>query len=284
MKSFDLTKPGGLPLTQNRLAYLQTAYTELFAALGLLGGTASTPIVVSGMLTTTTMSTITVTAGWLYYNGELLSFPGYTGSSALAPGHALYIVVSQTATPLTFNDSSTPNVVLENTAVIESLVNTTPVDATHVLFTSLVLFQKAFGANARAALASIAVAVASGSGGVTGTIYYKKDITANTLLVRTQAALLVNDPYNLASLPADTTVLLGTLPAGFRPPYTIPFTALASAVDGSGNVCLDASGLQYIQVINCTINSSGQINAQIPQPAAGCVAYVVDFNVVLSLD
>lgn len=67
MRYIDLTKNGGLPLTQDMLDYLQIAYTELFTAIGSLIGT---KMIVAGM----EVGSGSVSEGWFVFNGELIKF------------------------------------------------------------------------------------------------------------------------------------------------------------------------------------------------------------------
>jgi len=128
MKNIDFTKPGGIGLTQNRLAYLQNAWTE--ALLGIasgIGAGSSNPIAVVGVV----LSKFNVsgdvfhfglTAGWMVYQGNLIR--------VVAPGALLtintstndaYIQLTPTSTPLTYNNGSTPNVVNDVTATLVSM-------------------------------------------------------------------------------------------------------------------------------------------------------------------
>jgi hypothetical protein len=50
MKTIDFTKPGGFPLTQDQLNYLQSAYIEAINALAAMGGGGTSPSCVSQYL------------------------------------------------------------------------------------------------------------------------------------------------------------------------------------------------------------------------------------------
>lgn len=133
MKSLDLTKPGGFPFTQDQLGYLQTAWTEALSALGRLGG--SGPFVLSGIAET---GSVTWGDGWLFYNNEVIRFAATTiGGGAPAMGYEYYVVITDNATPLTFYDRSTPNVVLEKVANMQVLASSTATDASHFKYSAL---------------------------------------------------------------------------------------------------------------------------------------------------
>lgn len=147
-KSIDLSHAGGFPWTDNRFAFLQTAWTEIVEQLCNVGVNGGAPTVLSGMQSTTVGGTTTVTPGWFVYNGVPVQFTGdatgatataQTYASPVAAGYAVYVVVTTTSTacPVAFNNGSTPSVINVVTGVLTVLVNTTPVDATHFLLSSI---------------------------------------------------------------------------------------------------------------------------------------------------
>lgn len=279
MKTIDFTKPGGFPLTQDRLKYLQQAYTELFGAMGLLAAPANIPIVVSGMVFSAVGPTTSISAGWFFYNGELIYFPGNSISSSVGAGNAVYVVLSTTATPLTYNDGSTPDVILETTAAMAILVNTTPTDATHAPWSTAVSFGQGFGATFRdSAWKSFAVATGSGNGTITGTVYYKKDATANTLHLR--GVLASTTPTDFAAAPGTTYQVMGTLPAGYRPATLATFMA----INEIAGMVLGEDGVTYFDTIRCIVNTSGALEMVWRLPDASVLGYGMQFNVIIPLD
>jgi hypothetical protein len=127
-KSIDFTKTGGFPLTQNRLAYLQTAYNEMLQALAAIGGAAGmggVPVVLTGMAVSGGGNT--VSSGWFFYNGQLVKFTG--GTVVPGGGEVSLVLLTNTSTPLTYNDGSTPSVVNETTGSLTHAASVT--DATH---------------------------------------------------------------------------------------------------------------------------------------------------------
>lgn len=139
MKLYDFTQEGGFPFTQNILARMQTAYRETINALAAAFGDGSdtVPIVLTGMKSSDAGGGDTaVSAGWFLYNGEVIYFPGDSYAAPL-PDFENYVVITTSATPLTFNDASTPNVVIESAGSIEVLADTTPEDETKFLVSSL---------------------------------------------------------------------------------------------------------------------------------------------------
>jgi hypothetical protein len=280
MKAIDFTKPGGFPLTQDQLDYLQTAYTECVHVLASLGTNASltAPVILSGIQSTVVGGTTNVSAGWFFYNGQMVRFPAQSYGTVIT-GNAMYVVVTPTAAPLTYNDGSMPNVIEDVTGVLTSLVNSTPTDATHFLLSALLPFGTGFGVNNREQVwQSITVSTAPTDGGVTGTIYFKKDWTANTLQIR--GLLTANNAQNFAASPSALYSIMGTLPAGYIPNNNAYFAAqyfVASLIK-------DDLGVSWIKQLNCAVNTGGQIYVNWLRPDISIVGYVIDFNTTIPLD
>ncbi len=273
MKSIDFTKPGGFPLTQERLDYLQSAYSEVLTVLGALGVNGSAPVVLSGMAVTGGGNT--VSDGWFVYGSELIRF---TGSTVTPSGTDVALVlITPGASALTYNDGSTPNVILEKTAALISGPALT--DATHFPVSALTPFGVGFGMNNREQVwNTLVVSTAPAAGGVTGTIYYKKDFNANTLQVR--GSLIANNAQNFAASPAAIFSLMGTLPVGYIPNNNTYFTAhywVASLIK-------DDLGIGWIKQVNCGINNIGSFLVNWLRPDAAILAYGLNFNEIIPLD
>jgi hypothetical protein len=280
MKAIDFTKPGGFPLTQDQLGYLQTAYTECLDVLASLGTNVTTtaPVILSGMLSTTTGGTTTVSAGWFFYNGRMVRFPAQSYGTVIT-GNAMYVVVTPAATPLTYNDGSTPNVIEDVTGVLNSLVNTTPTDSTHSLLSALLPIGVGFGSNNREQVwQSIAVSTAPADGGVTGTIYFKKDLTANTLQVR--GALAANNAQNFAASPSALYAIMATFPIGYIPNNIANFTGYYYV----SSLIKDDLGIAWIKQVNCALNNTGQFYVNWIRPDVAILGYGIVFNTIIPLD
>ncbi|MCW3120702.1 MAG: hypothetical protein JWQ38_194 [Flavipsychrobacter sp.] len=279
MKAIDFTQPGGFPLTQDQLDYLQSAYTECLNTLGCLGSNNSTPAMLSGMESTPGIGGSTnVSAGWFFYNGELVRFPAQS-YPAVSPGNAMYVVITPGAGPLTYHDGSTPNVILEKTGLLLQLVNTTPTDATHFLLDDIIPFGVGLGLNNReASWNSLVVNTLPAVGGVTGTIFYKKNSLTNTLHIR--ANLAANNAQNFPPSTAAIYSLMGTLPAGYVPNNIALFTASYFA----SFLIKDDLGVAWVKQVNCAVNTGGQIFVNWLRPDISIGAYGLDFNTIIPLD
>jgi hypothetical protein len=279
MKSIDFTQPGGFPLTQDQLLYLQQAYTESTRALSAMGGDSSTPYIISGMtVTNPATGDYTITDGWFYYNNEMVRCLAGSITGASGPSDA-FIVITNTAAPLVYNDGSTPNVVLDQTASLQVLPSGTPTDATHFLLSALRRFGSGFGAaNREAAWKTLAISTPAPDGGVTGTVYYKKDHTANTLHIR--GLLTAANAQNFAASPGTLFYLMGTLPAAYVPNNTAYFNAqyfVATSVK-------DDLGVTWIKQINCAANSGGHFYINWIKPDIAVSGYGINFNTIIPLD
>lgn len=278
MKAIDFTKPGGFPLTQDQLGYLQQAYTEATIALASMGGDSSTPFRVSGMaVSSPSTGSYDITAGWFCYNDELVKCEAGSISGASGSSDA-FIVISPLVTSLVYNDGSTPGVVLDKTATLQVLPSSTATDATHFPLSSLLYFGQGLGpSNREAGWNVLSVSTAVVDGGVTGDVYYKKDFLTNTLHMR--GALSAGNAQNFAAMPGSLFYLMGTLPAAYIPANNTYFTAqyfVASSV-------LDSTGTVWIKQVNCALNASGQLYINWMKPEISIVGYGVNFNVLLPL-
>lgn len=279
MKSIDFTKPGGFPLTQDQLGYLQQAYTEATAALAAMGSGAGSPVIVSGMtVTNPSTGNYSVTDGWFFYNNEMVrciasSVTGASGSTAP------FVSITSSAAPLVYYDGSAPNVVLEKTAVLQVLPVATVTDATRFPLAGLKLFGAGFGAaNREAVWKTMTVSTAVPDGGVSGTLYYKKDHTANTLQIR--GTLLSANAQNFAASPSPLMYLMGTLPAGYIPANPTYFIASYFGA----TLLKDDLGVAWLKQINCGINSTGQFFVNWLRPDIAAAGYGINFNTIISLD
>ncbi len=280
MKTIDFTKPGGFPLTQDQLDYLQQAYIETVSALSLLGSSGGpAPVLISGMaISYPSAGAIAVADGWFLYNGEMVRFTA-SSVSGLGLGTEAYVVIAATAGTLTYNDGSTPAVILDKTATVQALPTGTPTDAFHFLLSALTPFGKGFGINNREQnWNSIAVSTAPAVGGVTGTVYYKKDFTANTLHIR--GFLFANNAQNFAASPGATYYTMLTLPVGYVPSYNAFFTSHYYL----SSLLMDDIGVGYIKQFSSSINTAGQFFVNWIKPDIAVTGYGVNFNSVISLD
>jgi len=142
MKTIDFTQPGGFPLTQDQLGYLQDAFTEVLNGIIAVAGDGTIPFVISGAVITRTHAGGTlwdyaITDGWVYYQGNIIRVAA-GGFAALDESvNAAYLVITPNDTPLTFNDGSTPNVILDSAISIGAFVIGTADDAGKFLYTHL---------------------------------------------------------------------------------------------------------------------------------------------------
>lgn len=279
MKAIDFTQPGGFPLTQNQLGYLQQAYSETITALAAIGGDGSSPFIISGIETANPVDgTFIISDGWFFYNGEVVKC--LSGSVVGASGgSAAYIVISSDSSPLVFNDGSTPNVIFDKTATLTVMPSGTPTDDTHFPLSVLQVFGKGFGViNREANWNTIAVGTPPAEGGVVGTIYYKKDFISNTLHLR--GMLTANNAQNFAASPGSLFYSMGAIPSAYWPQNNAYFSAhyfVSSSVK-------DDVGVGWIKQVNCGLNDTGQLYVNFLKPEIGVDAYGVNFNVILPLD
>ena len=282
MKSIDFTKPGGFPLTQDQLGYLQTAYTESVYALTNMGGNG--PFVVSGCVITKSLVTGTtynyaMTDGWIFYQGNMVKVNAGGLLSINESVDATYMQVNTSANPLTYNDGSTPSVVLDSYITLVAQPIGTADDTTHFLLSELAPFGTGFGMNNRESTwNSLVVNTLAADGGVTGTIYYKKNFVTNTLHIRSY--LSSANAQNFPASPAAIYSLMGTLPTGYLPNNNAYFTGYYFAA----NLIKDDLGIAWIKHLTCAVNTGGQVSVNWLRPDSAISGYAVIFNAVIPLD
>lgn len=275
MRSIDFTHAGGFPLTQNELDYLQSAYTECISALASLGGNPSIPAIISGMVKTTSGSAVTVTDGWFYYNGAMVKFTG--GTVTPSGSDVLLVMITNNTTSLTYNDGSIYPAISNITATLSSGPSSTTAD--HFPYSIMQPYQYFFGLGGReSSWNSMSVFTSAANGGVTGTIYYKKNWLTNTLTL--QGALTANNAQNFAASPAALFSTMGTLPAGYTPTTSAYFTTYFYA----SSLFKDDAGVAWVKQLTSTVNTTGQILINFLRPESVIPAYSVVFNTIIPLD
>ncbi len=276
MKKIDFSHPGGLPLTQDRLDFLQQSYLETIDVLSQVGVNGIEPIGVNGMeVTIPTAGTTNVTPGWFYYNGEMIYFLG--GTVTYSGGDVPLVAISDSSTDLTYNDGSVFTALHEKVGSLTTGPSTT--DPTHFPLSSLQSFYTGFGINGReTSWNTLGVSTPASQGNVTGIIYYKKNLITNTLQI--SGNLTVNMAQNLASSPGAIFYLMGTLPSGYLPANQVYFTSYYY----SANLFKDDLGVAWIKQFTSVLNPSGQIVVNFIKPDISISAYSVCFNTILPLD
>jgi hypothetical protein len=180
---------------------------------------------------------------------------------------------------LIFFDGSAPDVINEKTANLLVLPSGTPADATKFPLADLTRFGKQFGiANRDSLWKTLSVSTPVPDGGVTGTVYYKKDYTANTLHIR--GVLTAANAQNFAASPGSLYYLMGSLPAEYTPANTGYFVA---QYFGAGLI-KDDVGVGWIKQVNCGLTNSGNLFANWMRPELSALAYGIVFNNVVPLD
>lgn len=128
MKTFDFSKNGGFPLTQDALDFMQQDYQEKYKALAAMGGTG--PFIISGMVE----ASGNVSNGTLFYQNEIIPFVGGAVGAT--------IVIQTYSTTLQYGDGNSYAVKTRK----EASFGTGPVQFNYA---DLKMFQEGFGARPR---------------------------------------------------------------------------------------------------------------------------------------
>lgn len=217
-KRYDFSFTGGFPLTQEVLGRMQDATSDAIEALIAMGGSVTGPMKISGMdITETAPGTFVVTDGWFIYNNKLVKFTGDTVTPT--GGQVLLVELTETATSMTYFDASTHDAQLETVSIVIAAATVT--DATHFPLSAL----NPFGRSSSWVTETF---TDEGIGEIDGTVSYKKNTLANTLLLKGD---LTPDHASMYAEP-DTAdyITLTTLAAEYRPATDQYFAASVTNV------------------------------------------------------
>ncbi len=274
MTKTDYNQPGGFPLSQARLAYMQEGYTEGFEALISTVDDGSTPVRLTGV-TFSGGGFGHYNDGYIIYQGDLIRFSGGAGFP-LGVSDVVMVVINDVSSTLTYKNGSTPAVLIERIASVYAGPSLT--DATHFPFDDIIDYAEQLGRLSREGWNSLSLSHATGA--VSGTLYYKKNQITNQLEYNFVFGSAT--PSALASVPVASTLTIGTLPAGYVPSQTIQTCGNLSGLFGYF-MLLSVGG--YINQIRIVISaSSGDISTTLPKPDASISIFSVTASGTASLD
>lgn len=273
MKTLDFTQPGRMPVTQDVLSFMQTAYKEQIAALAALVGCNLTnvPIVLSGLANNGS----TLTAGWFVYNGEIIYCAG--GDISSPPlGTSYAINIASTASPLAllYGDGSNPSVKSDKTGVLTALSSITTGPALFPI-TAFTTFAAQMGLIGReSTFSAITLSKNDTYGIVTGTLNYKKNNLARTIQIAGTATVQV-----ASSTATNTFFNVGTMPAGYRPSGDV-FFLLYYQYDNPG--IKEQYGNDYYRWMTGKILNNGVVQLGVIFPFSGSAT--LTFNTIIPID
>jgi hypothetical protein len=290
MKKHDFTQTGGFPLDQDQLKHLQDGAIEWLFGLTRMGGASKVLLwgcAVSRVNTSGSVWDYTIGAGGVFFENEYRRVPGMTLVGVDVGVDAVYLELVNDNTTLTYYDSGTHASQLDNYMRLAKYTIGTADSVTKFALDNLVRFGVGFGADYReSGWSTIVVATGAGNGTITGNIYYKKDLMANTLRVR--GVLAVGTPADFTASPVLTQIAVaasGSLASGYRPVVNRFFSA--ATFDGSVgpiNRFMNDAGDSYIDRVTMSINSNGSISGYFIKPDAGVAGYLVNFYDIIPID
>lgn len=283
-KEFDFTQPGGFPLTQERLQYMQEATGEAVTALIAAGGGLTGPMIISGMrITEPVPGTFVVTDGWFIYNGRMVKFTG--GTVIPSGGDVLLVTITQNTTDITFYNTSTPPVQLSTTASLSAAPSIT--DSTHFPLFSATQWASGVGAQQRDDEWKFFTFADPHPTSTSGTIRYKRNRFTNTVHIRGEIHIL--DPHNPAAFGLAGTEVpfsfgsFDYLPAGMTAGEKIQILNCTSDPSDPSLAILDFNG-KYFNSWKIEIDETGTFWANVIRPHSSVAAYRVYINHIFSLD
>jgi len=264
MKQIDFTKPGGMPLSQDVLSFMQSSYTEVLNALAACGGNG--PCIISGMNTFSSLNASGVSDGWLYYNGEILKFNAAIFPQAPYPNITM-VKINQSSTPLTYYDNGVKNVLTVRTCTLG--YGPTATDATQFPYSALQYYGRENSWTVINNFAGI-------SGGISGSIAYKKITLNNTLFIKGDLTAANPSAFNASPFPFFYS--MAVLPAAYRPQNMAMFAAYTRY---HNNLIPDDTGTDYIKQVNASLDTDGTLSIGWLKAAT---TYHVSFHTCISLD
>ena len=274
MDKIDFSKLDGFPLDQDVMSFLQNA--KLRGDVSLFADCpADTIVILSGLQVTNTTGTVfQLSAGYFYLNGQVYFTSGNSQNIAGAGLNELGMTVQFNLEGLVFEDDTVKNVVIKDAPFLDlkadGTANFYPVrnwKAWHDYSFS------------RSKTAEFSQSVSGGlNGGLTGTVYFRKNTVANTLHIR--GTITAADAQALYA-PATYAALM-TLPEGYRPAYDVPFAAFYRYHTTARKKTHDA--VDYLMQVNAALRADGILQAGFIRPEAGVTSYSVSFNTIIPLD
>ncbi len=275
LTKIDYTATGGFPLTQDVLGTMQDTYTSAINALCAMRGPG--PYILSGCVVSTSTFYMTLSDGYIGYNGKLYRVQGASIPSSFRIPYQPGLLLTTTSTPLTYNNASVnANALQEQYFAFTSIPNGT-LNSSQIPLSLLQLY----GADA-------SYTTAATSGHLSGNIYYRKNYMANTLhlygtLTVLASSLSATQPYTGSNVPTGPLYYdLGlTLSAACQPARNTPFTLY---VRYHSSMFLDDLGQDFIKQLNGEVTTTGGIAVGAIKPAAGITSYSAYFNCVIPID
>lgn len=274
MNRIDFSKLDGLPLDQDIMDFLQTAWlrgqVSLFADCP-----ADTLIILSGLQVTNTTGTVFQLApGYFYINGAVHYTNGNFQNIAGAGMNELGMTVSQAVDSLPFEDGTVKPVMYRDTSYFDLKT-----DGTANFYPQRQWRTWHDFAFSRSKTTEFSQSVSGGlNGGLSGTVFYRKNTVANTLQLR--GTITATDAQALY-VPATYAALM-TLPDGFRPAYDAPFAMIYRYHTTARKKTHD--NVDYLMQVNAALRADGILQAGFIRPEAGVASYSVSFNTIIPLD
>lgn len=261
-KHNDWSLLGGFGFTEDDLEYDRNGVYETIAAFYADGGT--TPMLLSG-------SFGVGLSAWVIINKEILPYVGPGFPPPLTVGMAYYIVVSESSSPVAYQDGSTHNSINISriAGLVAASISTPP--AGGVLMADFIPFQKIFGEKARSTWQNINGSTAQ----FDFNIDFKKNILINTLQIK--GAITVKSTVSTSNY----YYVIGTIPAEFRPSTVVPFIG---SYRYHATSLKDSTSTDFIDQTNGEIRPDGTILIGLRKPDSSLTTYPLTFNAIVPLD
>lgn len=263
-KYTDLSKLGGLGLTQDDLEHDRNGVYESISAFYADGGTS--PMILSGSFIGSGLS------AWLIINKEIIPYVGPGLLPPLTIGTDYYITVTNSSSPTTYEDGPVYNSV--GISKVAGLItgDTSAPPAGAVLMNSFIPFQKFFGDKTRGGWQTIAASASQ----FDYSFSFKKNILTNTLHFK--GTITVKSGFTSTS---NYYWAMGSLPVDCRPAANVPVIAQYRYHATS---LKDSTSSDFIDVLNGEVASSGSVTFGLRRPDSSTSTYTASINTIIPLD
>lgn len=285
----DITSTIGFPPKKGTWDFLQNSYQECISSIIINTITEKFGIYHPGMvyilngLVLSTGANYSISDGSVFYNGEIYQYPGGTFPVAGGVPVANLLITQYTsgteADPVTFTD-----LVARNVHNIRAIVFVSGATGSGSFSGSLSSVNdlsnmiNVYNQLNQVITGNVVVSTGGGSGTITGTIYYQKDLRTNELLI--EGVLTASTPADFNDYAGITFTTVGTLPVGFRPASTASFD---SFLQSPSFVIQNAANTVYLERFEVQVLTTGVTKIRFVKPDAGVASYIIEFKQIISL-
>jgi len=240
----------GAPIINDYVSIAQEAILEgLNKSFGSLGEN----LIITGCAVSISGSTVSITAGWAYWNGEVLRVPAHswTDVAGFATNSIAYIVVETTNNPINYANGNTYNLTRENVLKFKAKTSETT-------FTYLLNFHTVGRSLGDKVELEAWKTVGTSGNGTFGSGWSENSLYNNERVAFRKSISGKIELKGACTIGVYADGLVLTLPAGYRPAYkrgfAITYTTGDSSSEMLGNATITILPNGQVKVIDCPVS------------------------------